>query len=226
MKKTSLLLATLLAVALAACGKKDEPAPAAAPAPAVQPAAPVQEAATQPAEEAAEAVEEAAEAAAEEAAASTEAVVEQTTTALDAAVDKAREAAEAAVEAGKELAEEAKANVEAAVEEARGSAAAAVAAVAQAISPAGPAPLSAADAENLAKAKGCMACHATDRKLVGPSYKEVAEKRAGEADAVTVIAAKIRQGGSGVYGPVPMPPHPQVSEVEAAQLAQWVLSLR
>ena len=81
-------------------------------------------------------------------------------------------------------------------------------------------------AEDLAKAKNCMACHATDRKLVGPSYQEVAEKRGGEADAVAVLAEKIKKGGSGVYGPVPMPPNPQVSDEEAVKLAEWVLSLK
>ncbi|NMG04213.1 c-type cytochrome [Azoarcus taiwanensis] len=88
------------------------------------------------------------------------------------------------------------------------------------------APLSAADAEKLAGAKNCMACHAVDRKLVGPSYKEVAEKRSGEDGAVALLAGKIQQGSSGVYGPVPMPPNPQVNAEEAAQLAQWVLSLK
>lgn len=80
--------------------------------------------------------------------------------------------------------------------------------------------------EDLAKAKNCMACHATDRKLVGPSYQEVAEKRAAEEGAVAVLAEKIQKGGAGVYGPVPMPPNPLVSDAEAVQLAEWVLSLK
>ncbi|MGL1832327.1 c-type cytochrome [Rhodocyclaceae bacterium SMB388] len=82
-----------------------------------------------------------------------------------------------------------------------------------------------ADAD-LAKAKNCMACHAVDKKLVGPAYQEVAAKRADQADAVEYLAKKIKAGGSGVYGPVPMPPNPQVSEEEAVKLAEWVLSLK
>lgn len=81
-------------------------------------------------------------------------------------------------------------------------------------------------AEDLAKAKNCMACHAVERKLVGPSYQEVAAKRGEQADAVEYLAKKIKTGGSGVYGPVPMPPNPQVSDAEAAQLAEWVMSFK
>lgn len=205
MKKPSFLVAAMVAIALTACGKKEEPAPVAAPAPAQQPApAPVQEAAVEKVEEAAEAAEEATE----EAAATTEDTVEEVKTAVEAAVEQAAEKAAEVVEEVKEAAE---------------------AAVAGALEAAGlstVAPLSAADAENLARAKNCMACHATDRKLVGPSYLEVAEKRAGEEGAVALLAEKIQKGGSGVYGPVPMPPNPQVNAEEAAQLAQWILSLK
>lgn len=76
----------------------------------------------------------------------------------------------------------------------------------------------------LATAKNCMACHATDKKLVGPSYKDVAAKYAGQKDAVDKLAAKIQKGGSGVWGPVPMPANTQVSEAEAKKLAAWVMS--
>jgi len=76
----------------------------------------------------------------------------------------------------------------------------------------------------LATAKNCMACHAADKKLVGPSYKEVAGKYAGQGDAVAKLAGKIQKGGTGVWGPVPMPANPQVTEAEATKLAQWVLS--
>ncbi|MFA7604977.1 MAG: c-type cytochrome [Rhodocyclaceae bacterium] len=79
--------------------------------------------------------------------------------------------------------------------------------------------------EAMAKAKNCMACHAVDKKLVGPAYKEVAGKYAGQADAVAMLAGKIQKGGSGVWGPVPMPPNPQVNDDEAKALAEWVLSL-
>ncbi len=76
----------------------------------------------------------------------------------------------------------------------------------------------------LAKSKKCMACHAVDRKLVGPSYKDVAAKYAGDAAAADKLAAKIMKGGSGVWGAIPMPANPQVSAAEANILAAWVLS--
>lgn len=76
----------------------------------------------------------------------------------------------------------------------------------------------------LATAKNCMACHAADKKLVGPAYKEVAAKYAGQKDAVDRLAAKIIKGGAGVWGPVPMPANAQVSDAEAKKLAAWVLS--
>jgi cytochrome c len=76
----------------------------------------------------------------------------------------------------------------------------------------------------LAQAKNCMACHAVDKKLVGPSYKDVAAKYAGQKDAADKLAAKIQKGGAGVWGPVPMPANPQVSEAEAKKLAAWVLT--
>jgi cytochrome c len=76
----------------------------------------------------------------------------------------------------------------------------------------------------LATAKNCMACHAIDKKLVGPAYKDVAAKYAGQQDAVDKLAAKIIKGGSGVWGPVPMPANAQVNEAEAKKLAAWVLT--
>ena len=79
---------------------------------------------------------------------------------------------------------------------------------------------------DLAQKKNCMACHAVDKKLVGPSYKDVAVKYAGQAGAADKLAAKIVKGGSGVWGAVPMPANPQVSEAEAKQLAAWVLGLK
>lgn len=76
----------------------------------------------------------------------------------------------------------------------------------------------------LATSKNCMACHAIDKKLVGPAYKEVAAKYAGQKDAVDKLSAKIMKGGSGVWGPVPMPANTQVNEAEAKKLAAWVLT--
>ena len=76
----------------------------------------------------------------------------------------------------------------------------------------------------LATSKNCMVCHAVDKKLAGPAYKEVATKYAGQKDAVDKLAAKIIKGGSGVWGPVPMPANAQVNEAEAKKLAAWVLT--
>jgi cytochrome c len=76
----------------------------------------------------------------------------------------------------------------------------------------------------LATAKNCMACHAIDKKLVGPAYRDVAAKYAGQRDAVDRLAAKIMKGGAGVWGPVPMPANAQVNEAEAKKLAAWVLT--
>jgi len=79
--------------------------------------------------------------------------------------------------------------------------------------------------EALAKAKNCMSCHAVDKKLVGPAYKEVAAKYKGDAKAPAMLAAKIKAGGKGTWGPVPMPPN-NVTPEEAGKLAAWVLALK
>lgn len=79
---------------------------------------------------------------------------------------------------------------------------------------------------DLAKAKNCMACHANDRKLVGPSYKDVATKYASDKEAASKLARKIREGGVGVWGQIPMPANPQVTEAEALTLARWVLTIK
>ncbi|MFZ8787297.1 c-type cytochrome, partial [Thermocrinis sp.] len=71
-----------------------------------------------------------------------------------------------------------------------------------------------ADAEALAKAKGCYACHDVNAKKVGPSYKDMANRYAGKADAVDYLADKIKRGGAGVWGSVPMPPQ-NVTDEEA-----------
>ena len=78
--------------------------------------------------------------------------------------------------------------------------------------------------QELAQKKNCMACHAVDKKLVGPSYKDVAAKYAGQKDAVDKLAQKVIKGGSGVWGPVPMPANAQVSEADAKTLVQWILT--
>jgi cytochrome c len=79
---------------------------------------------------------------------------------------------------------------------------------------------------DLAQKKSCLACHAADKKLVGPSYKDVAAKYAGQKDAVAKLAEKIQKGGVGAWGQVPMPANPQVNAEEAKQLATWVLSTK
>jgi cytochrome c len=79
----------------------------------------------------------------------------------------------------------------------------------------------------LATAKNCMACHAVDKKMVGPAYKDVAAKYKADADAVKKLAVSIQKGstpGKGNWGPVPMPANTQVSEAEAAKLATWVMA--
>ena len=78
----------------------------------------------------------------------------------------------------------------------------------------------------LATSKNCMACHATDRKLVGPSFKDVATKYVGDKTAAENLASKIQKGGAGVWGPVPMPSNTQVSDAEAKKLTAWVLSTK
>ena len=79
---------------------------------------------------------------------------------------------------------------------------------------------------DLAQKKNCLACHATDKKLVGPSYKDVAAKYAGQKDAAAKLAEKIQKGGVGAWGQIPMPANPQVSADEAKTLAAWVLTVK
>ena len=75
---------------------------------------------------------------------------------------------------------------------------------------------------DLAKKNSCLACHAVDKKLVGPAYQDVAKKYAGQADAEATVAKSIKAGGSGKWGPVPMPPQAQLSDGDAKALAAWV----
>ena len=79
---------------------------------------------------------------------------------------------------------------------------------------------------DLAQKKNCMACHATDKKLVGPAYKEVAAKYAGQKDAVAKLTDKVMKGVTGVWGQVPMPANPQVTAAEAKTLVTWVLTVK
>ena len=80
--------------------------------------------------------------------------------------------------------------------------------------------------KELAQAKNCLACHSVDKQVVGPAFKDVAAKYAGDKTAADKLAAKIMKGGSGVWGAIPMPANPQVSDAEAKKLAAWVLSAK
>ncbi|MCU6432782.1 c-type cytochrome [Undibacterium sp. Jales W-56] len=77
---------------------------------------------------------------------------------------------------------------------------------------------------DLAKAKNCMACHAVATKVVGPAYKDVAKKYAGDKTAEDKLVKKVMAGGSGTWGAIPMPANPQVTEAEARTLVKWVLA--
>lgn len=80
--------------------------------------------------------------------------------------------------------------------------------------------------EALFKKSNCMACHAVDQKRVGPALKDVAAKYSGDSGAAERLAKKIKAGGSGVWGQMPMPPQTQVSDADAKALAEYVLSIK
>ena len=94
-----------------------------------------------------------------------------------------------------------------------------------------PAPYPAADAgasqdpvARLLAANACTGCHAPDSRIVGPSFKEISARYAGDSSAGARLASKIKAGGAGVWGPLPMPPHPNLSDAELTQLTTWILS--
>ena len=80
--------------------------------------------------------------------------------------------------------------------------------------------------EELAKKSACLACHQTDKKLVGPSYQEVAKKYAGDAGAEAKLIAKVKAGGSGVWGAIPMPPNAAISDADIKTLVKWILAMK
>lgn len=86
--------------------------------------------------------------------------------------------------------------------------------------------IDAAKAQALMNKAACNSCHQVDKKLVGPAYTEVAKKHKGDAKAPDALFAKVRNGGSGVYGPIPMPPNPpaKISDDELKQLIAWILA--
>ena len=80
--------------------------------------------------------------------------------------------------------------------------------------------------EALAKKDGCFTCHAVDKKVIGPAYKEVAAKYKGDKSAETKLIEKVKKGGSGVWGQIPMPPNsPQVKDEDIKTIVQWILYL-
>jgi cytochrome c len=83
-----------------------------------------------------------------------------------------------------------------------------------------------AKAEAMMKKDGCAACHAVDKKLVGPSYLDVANKYRNDKGAAANLAKKVKAGGSGVWGQIPMPPNAAVSDADIKDLVEWILTLK
>ena len=83
-----------------------------------------------------------------------------------------------------------------------------------------------AAAEAMMKKDGCAACHAVDKKIVGPAYQEVAAKYKGDKDAVAKLTKKVKEGGSGVWGAIPMPPNATTPEADIKELVTWILTLK
>jgi len=79
--------------------------------------------------------------------------------------------------------------------------------------------------EALAKSKNCLACHSVDNKIVGPAFKEIAAKYKGNDSAVAILSAKVKNGGKGTWGEIPMPPNSAVSDADIEALVKWILSL-
>jgi len=78
--------------------------------------------------------------------------------------------------------------------------------------------------EATAKTNGCLACHAVDKKMLGPSFKSIASKHKGEANAVDKLAASVRAGGKGVWGQAPMPPQTRISDADLKKVLAWTLA--
>ena len=81
-------------------------------------------------------------------------------------------------------------------------------------------------AEAMMKKDGCAACHTIDKKLVGPPYTDVAAKYKGDKDALAKLTDKVKKGGVGVWGQIPMPPNAQVPEADIKELVTWILTLK
>ena len=80
--------------------------------------------------------------------------------------------------------------------------------------------------EQLTKGSDCFSCHAADHAIVGPAYNAIAKKYAGQADVASLLARRIREGGSGRWGKVRMPPHADLTDVQLREIVQWILSLK
>ena len=78
----------------------------------------------------------------------------------------------------------------------------------------------------LAQKNACLSCHGVDKKIVGPAYKDVAKKYAGDKGAKARLMTKVKAGGKGVWGEIPMPPNPQVSAADLDKIVTWILSLK
>jgi cytochrome c len=83
---------------------------------------------------------------------------------------------------------------------------------------------SVADAVAIARGNACMGCHAVDRKLVGPSFQQIAAKYKGDPQAQAKLVAKVRNGGSGVWGVIPMPSHPSMNAADIQKVVGWILA--
>ena len=81
-------------------------------------------------------------------------------------------------------------------------------------------------AEALAKSSGCLACHTVDKKLVGPSYKEIADKYRKDKGAEATLIKKVKDGGKGNWGDIPMPPNAHVKDADIKTMVNWVLSIK
>lgn len=92
-------------------------------------------------------------------------------------------------------------------------------AVAEKGAPAAPA----AAPQQLIAERGCVACHALDKRVIGPSFREIAGRHKADNGAVATLATRVREGSTGIWGPIPMPAHPQIAEEEARRLSAWIL---
>lgn len=83
-----------------------------------------------------------------------------------------------------------------------------------------------AAADALMKKNGCAACHAVDKKIIGPSYLDVAAKYKADKDAVAKVAKKVKDGGVGVWGQIPMPPNANIPDADIKELTSWIMTLK